>query len=131
MIPSRSGTVILDPARTGRDASRIADKIIAHLICCIERAPEGLDGVAEAFCKKRDSRHGAVIKAAQAILPKRFTGDEKTKGYRKDGSVATAKFELGEGLKPERRDMRVLRQRKVNDLMSRLLRRIGRGAIVA
>lgn len=32
MLPTRyHGTVRLDPARVGRDASRIADEVIAHL----------------------------------------------------------------------------------------------------
>ena len=98
----------------------------AHdLIYCIEHAPEGLDGVAEAFSKAHDGKHVAVIEAALAILRARFADDDKTEGYRKDGPVSTAKFELGEGAESERRDARILRQRDVSGLISRLLRRIG------
>ena len=41
-------------------------------------------------------RHGKTIGSALDILRKRFTNDEKIEGYRKDGPVSVAKFELGE-----------------------------------
>ncbi len=99
----------------------------AHdLIYCIEHAPEGLDAVAEAFRKEYDGKHGCVIQAALEILRKRFAQDHKTEGYRKDGPVSVAKFELGEGNEPEQRELRVLRQRQASDLIDQLLRRVGR-----
>ncbi len=67
----------------------------------------------------------AVINASLEILRKRFAQDEKTEGYRKDGPVAVAKFELGEGDEPEQREARVLRQRQVSDLIDQLLASIG------
>ena len=98
----------------------------AHdLIYCIEHAPEGLDAVAEAFRKELDGKHGAVIQAALEILRKRFAQDDKTEGYRKDGPVSVAKFELGEGDEPEQRELRALRQRQASDVIDQLLARIG------
>ena len=67
----------------------------------------------------------AVINASLEILRKRFAQDEKTEGYRKDGPVSVAKFELGEGDEPEQREARVLRQRQVSDLIDQLLASIG------
>ena len=94
----------------------------AHdLIYCIEHAPEGMDAVAEHFRKERAGKHGAVIEASLAILRSRFTNDEKTEGYRKDGPVSVAKFELGEGDDPEQREVRALRQRQASDVIEQLL----------
>jgi hypothetical protein len=98
----------------------------AHdLIYCIEHAPGGLDTVAEAFRGERGGKHGTVIREALDILRSRFAQDEKTEGYRKDGPVAVARFELGESDEPEQRERRALRQREVSDLIDRLLARIG------
>ena len=98
----------------------------AHdLIYCIEHAPEGLAAVAEAFRKERDGKHGAVIQASLEILRQRFAQDDKTEGYRKDGPVSVAKFELGEGDEPAQREARTLRQRQASDVIDRLLARIG------
>jgi hypothetical protein len=98
----------------------------AHdLIYCIEHAPEGMDAVAEAFRKECGGKHGAVIEASLAILRGRFADDEKTEGYRKDGPVSVAKFELGEGDEPEQREARALRQRQASDVIAQLLGRIG------
>ena len=98
----------------------------AHdLIYCIEHAPEGMALVAEAFRKARDGKHGAVIQAALAILSNRFAQDGTTEGYRKDGPVSVAKFELGEGDEPEQREARALRQRQASDVIDQLLGRIG------
>ena len=98
----------------------------AHdLIYCIEHAPDGMDAVAEAFRKERDGKHGAVIQASLAILRSRFAQDEKTEGYRKDGPVSVAKFELGESDEAEQREARALRQRQASDVIEQLLGRIG------
>jgi hypothetical protein len=96
----------------------------AHdLIYCIEHAAEGMDAVADSFCKERGGKHGAVVDASLAILRARFADDEKTEGYRKDGPVSVAKFELGEG--EDEREARALRQRQVSDVIAQLLGRIG------
>ena len=98
----------------------------AHdLIYCIEHAPEGMDTVAESFRKERDGKHGAVIQAALAILRNRFAQDDKTEGYRKDGPVSVAKFELGESDEPEQREARALRQRQASDVIDQLLDQVG------
>jgi hypothetical protein len=97
----------------------------AHdLIYCIEYAPEGIDAVAADFHKERSGKHSAVIDASLAILNARFADDGKTEGYRKDGPVSVAKFELGESNEPEQREARVLRQRQVSDIIAQLLGRI-------
>ena len=99
----------------------------AHdLIYCIEHASEGLDAVAAAFQKARHGKHGAVVEASLAILRSRFASDEKVEGYRKDGPVSVAKFELGEGDEPEQREARILRQRQACDVIEQLLARIGK-----
>ena len=101
----------------------------AHdLIYCIEHASEGLDAVAEAFRKERNGKHGAVVEASLAILRGRFASDEKTEGFRKDGPVSVAKFELGEGNEPEQREARALRQRQASDVIEQLLVRLADGS---
>ena len=76
----------------------------AHdLIYCIEHAPDGGEAVAEAFRKEREGKHGEVVKSALAILRSRFAQVGGTEGYRKDGPVAVAKFELGESDEPGQR----------------------------
>ena len=97
----------------------------AHdLIYCIEHASEGLDAVAAAFHKERNGEHGSVVEASLAILRDRFVSNEKAEGYRKDGPVSVAKFELSEGDEPERREARMLRQRQACDVIEQLLARI-------
>ncbi|MFC6351238.1 antitoxin [Stenotrophomonas acidaminiphila] len=99
----------------------------AHdLVYCIDHAPEGMDAVVESFRKERSGKHGAVVEASLTILRSRFAGDEKTEGYRKDGPISVAKFELGEGDEPEQREARALRQRQVSDLIEQLLARLAR-----
>lgn len=98
----------------------------AHdLIYCIEHAPAGIGAVADDFRNECSGKHGAVVQDALAILRGRFAGDDKTEGYRKDGPVSVAKFELGEGDEPELREARALRQRQACDLIEQLLARIG------
>lgn len=98
----------------------------AHdLIYCLEHAPEGVDAVAQAFRQEREGKHGDVVKSALAILRTRFAQVGETEGYRKDGPVAVAKFELGESDEPEQREARALRQRQASDVIDRLLIRIG------
>jgi hypothetical protein len=84
-----------------------------------------MDAVAEAFRNERGGKHGAVVEASLAILRSRFASDEKTEGYRKDGPVSVAKFELGESDEPEQREARALRQRQASDVIEQLLARIG------
>lgn len=97
----------------------------AHdLIYCLEYAPEGIEAIAEVFRKERDGKHGTVIRDVFAILRSRFVQDDKVEGYRKDGPVAVAKFELGESDESDHREARALRQRQVSDLIEYLLARL-------
>lgn len=98
----------------------------AHdLVYCIEHAPEGTDAVAAAFRNERSGKHSQVIEDTLAILRTRFVSDEKIEGYRKDGPVFVAKFEVGESDEPEQREARALRQRQASDAIEQLLVRIG------
>lgn len=98
----------------------------AHdLIYCIEHSSNGMDAIAAAFRKERGGNHGAVVESCLAILRIRFAGDDKTEGYRKDGPVSVAKFELGESDEPAQRESRILRQRQANDVIEQLLALIG------
>ncbi|MBS0611997.1 MAG: antitoxin [Proteobacteria bacterium] len=98
----------------------------AHdLIYCLEHASEGAGSVARVFRQEREGKHGEVVKNALAILRTRFAQAGETEGYRKDGPVAVAKFELGEGDEPEHREARVLRQREVSNVIEQLLAQIG------
>jgi hypothetical protein len=90
----------------------------------MHHADGGLKAAAEAFRSAMKGKHGKVIEEALQILRKRFVGDEVTDGYRKDGPVTVARFEIdGDG--EEAREARLLRQRNVSDLMARLLEAIG------
>ena len=98
----------------------------AHdLIYCIEHAAEGLDAVSEAFRQARESEHGDVIELTLEVLRRRFAREDKTEGHRKDGPVAVARFELGEGEEPEQREARMLRQRQANEVIEEFLARVG------
>ena len=65
-----------------------------------------------------------VVRKAIDVLRNRFADDAAVDGYRKDGPIAVAKFELGDSAEPAQRDARALRQRQVSDLIERLLRKI-------
>lgn len=98
----------------------------AHdLIYCIEYAEEGFDGAAQMFREALEGGHGAVIRDCLSILRNRFAGDGEVEGYRKDGPLAVASFELGEGDEDDQREARVLRQREVSSVIERLLAQIG------
>jgi hypothetical protein len=98
----------------------------AHdIIYCIEHASAGLDAVANAFRREREGKHGEVIRAALDVLRRRFADDPSVEGYRKDGPIAVAKFEIGQDEDPEQRESRALRQRQASDVIDQLLARIG------
>jgi len=93
----------------------------AHdLVYCIEHAPGEMDSTAKQFREARAGKHSSVIEKALGILKTRFTDDDKTEGYLKDGPVAVAKFELVED-EEEAKESKALRQRKVSDLVSGFL----------
>lgn len=70
------------------------------------------------------------MKRALDILRIRFAQGGETEGYRKDGPVAVAKFEMGENEEPEQREMRVLRQREVSDVIEQILMRVGKACSI-
>ena len=97
----------------------------AHdLVYCIEHAPDGLDSAAEMFRNALEGRHGAAIRRSLTILGNRFVRDATTEGYRKDGPVAVARFELGEDDEADQREVRTLRQRQASNIIEQLLARI-------
>jgi hypothetical protein len=96
----------------------------AHdLVYCLEHAPGGADAVARGFRQALEGKHRDVVNNALNLLRARFAQAGQTEGYRKDGPVAVAKFELGEGDEPEQREARALRQREVSDVIEQLLAR--------
>ena len=104
---------------------RFVRKDAHDLVYCIENAPEGLDRAAEMFRNALEGGHGAVIRDCLAILRNRFARDDEVEGYRKDGPVAVARFELGEHDEADQREARTLRQREASDVIEQLLARIG------
>jgi len=93
----------------------------AHdLIYCIEHTTGGLGEVIEIFRTAREGKYSAVINETLNILKVRFADDAATEGYRKDGPVSVAKFELGEGNDQQLRELRTLRQRGVSDVIDQL-----------
>lgn len=97
----------------------------AHdLVYCIEHATGGLVEVVEIFRMAREEKHSAVIDESLSILKNRFADDDETEGYRKDGPVSVAKFELGEGNDQQLRESRALRQRSVSNLIDQLLKEL-------
>ena len=97
----------------------------AHdLVYCIEHAPEGFDSAAEMFRNTLEGSHGTVVRDSLTILRNRFAPDANVAGYLKDGPVAVARFELGEGDEADQREARMLRQRQVSDVIEQLLTRI-------
>ena len=103
---------------------RFEGKDAHDLIYCIEHAEKGLDGAAQMFREALKGKHGAVIRNCLSILRNRFAGDGEVEGYRKDGPVAVARFELDEGETPDQREARVLRQREASAVIEEILARI-------
>lgn len=97
----------------------------AHdIVFCIQNAEGGTEAAVKAFQAARKGKHGKVVEEVLGILAKRFADEGTTEGYRKDGPVAVAKFEI-EGGDEEVREARALRQRDVSELIARLLKEIG------
>ena len=89
----------------------------AHdLIYCIENAKRvaSTQRPPAAFRAAREGKHAKTLDEALGILRKRFADDDTTQGYRKDGSVAVARFEI-EGDDAASREARALRQREASD----------------
>jgi hypothetical protein len=106
-----------------------AERKDAHdLAYCLEHADGGAEATAAEFAAALATKHGPVVREALDILARRFCDDAKGEGYRKDGPVAAARFEAGDGDDDEDgRERRALRQRQVTDVISRLLAKLAVG----
>lgn len=94
----------------------------AHdLVYCLEHLKGGIAAAQEKFRAALSGKHGAVIAEALKILETRFVGNKQTEGYLRDGPIAVARFDLGDGNDNEARESRILRQRTVSDLIERFL----------
>jgi hypothetical protein len=92
----------------------------AHdLVYCLEHAAEGIEAAIDQFRATLAGPHQAVVRAALDCLERRFCSDGEIEGYRRDGPVAVARFEIGD--EPEDGERRLLRQRRASDLVSALV----------
>lgn len=106
--------------REGKDAH--------DLTYCVEHGEGRLEGAIAKFKDAMVGKHGDIIGAALAILLKRFCDPKHEEGYLREGPVAVARFEIeGDDEDSEIREQRALRQRTVNDVISRLLSELGVG----
>jgi hypothetical protein len=92
----------------------------AHDIAyCLEHGDGGVVVAAREFRDAADGKHRQAIVGALRKLQFRFGDDEHSEGYRKDGPVSVAKFEMGD--EAELAEQRALRQRQVAALFQRFL----------
>ena len=92
----------------------------AHdLVYCLEHVPQTLEEIAAMFREALKGPHHEVITLALAVIHRRFSSDATVEGYRKDGPVAAAKFELGDD--DEARESRALIQRQVAEMVESFL----------
>ena len=98
----------------------------AHdLIYCLEHFDGGIEAAAAQFKAALEGKHKSVLKEVLSLLHKHFADDVDTEGYRKNGPVAVAKFEMGEDEDAGARESRARRQRDASDVVMRLLKAIG------
>lgn len=82
-----------------------------------------MDAAAARFREALKGKHAEVIGDVINILRKHFADDAGTEGYKKDGAVAVARFEIdGDG--EDVREIHVIRQREASELIMRLLKGI-------
>lgn len=95
----------------------------AHdLVYCLEYLDGGIGAAQEMFRAAMSGKHRPVIETALKILKTRFTDNDPTAGYRRDGPTAVAKFEqIGGDDEDAGREARILRQRRVSDLIGEFL----------
>ena len=99
---------------------RNARKDAHDLVYCLEHYPGGLDSVISAFNDALAGSHAEAVQEALAKLKTRFVHEDPDQSYRRDGAVAVARFEDNDADvddNEEIRDLRILRQRQVADLM--------------
>jgi hypothetical protein len=96
----------------------------AHdIVYCLEHSEGGIEAAAAKFKKAKEGKHADVISEVVTILRKHFVTDDKTEGYRKDGPVAVAQFEIEDG-EPNTRERRALRQREASEVITTFLAKI-------
>src|SRR3546814_12255465 len=91
---------------------------------CREHPPGGLDSAIAAFKEALAGPHVDAVGEALAKLKTRFVHDDPGQSYRRDGPVAVARFEENDadaGGNEDVRELRILRQRRVADLMANFL----------
>lgn len=97
----------------------------AHdLVYCLEYYEGGQDALYRAFSAALEGEHGAVIREALGRLAARFSDPNPDESYLRDGPTAVARFEDDDAdveTEPERRDQRILRQRRAADVMKDFL----------
>lgn len=99
---------------------RNARKDAHDLVYCLEHYPGGLDSAILAFKDALEGPHAEAVQEALAKLKTRFVHEDPDQSYRRDGAVAVARFEDNDADvddNEEIRDLRILRQRQVADLM--------------
>src|SRR3546814_2555104 len=101
-----------------------SDVCSADLVYCLEHHPGGLDAAVAAFKEALAGPNVDAVGEALAKLKTRFVHDDPGQSYRRDGPVAVARFEDNDadaGGNEDVRDLRILRQRRVADLMAKFL----------
>ncbi len=99
---------------------RNARKDAHDLVYCLEHYPGGPDSAIAAFKDALAGPHAEAVEEALAKLKTRFVHEDPDQSYRRDGAVAVARFEDNDADvddNEEIRDLRILRQRQVADLM--------------
>lgn len=99
---------------------RNARKDAHDLVYCLAHYPGGLVSVISAFKDALAGSHAEAVQEALAKLKTRFVHEDPDQSYRRDGAVAVARFEDNDADvddNEEIRDLRILRQRQVADLM--------------
>lgn len=107
---------------------RNARKDAHDLVYCLEHHPGGLDAAVAAFQKALEGPHADAVREAVGKLKTRFVHEDPDQSYRRDGPVAVARFEDNDadaGDDEEVRDLRILRQRRVAELMGKFLNALG------
>lgn len=103
---------------------RKAHKDAHDLVYCLEHHPGGMDAAIGAFREALAGPHVDAVREALSKLKIRFVHDDPDQSYRRDGPVAVARFEDNDANadgNEEVRDLRILRQRRVADLMAEFL----------
>lgn len=109
---------------------RNARKDAHDFVYCLEHHPGGLDAAIGAFKGALAGLHADAVQGALVKLKTRFVHDDPDQAYRRDGPVAVARFEDNDadaGDNAQGRDLRILRQRRVADLIGNFLGALASG----